>query len=130
MSLSETPEEFWYKNLAKYSTPAECDQGFPTNVYITSLYKIKCSEIVFFKGHFKNGDSLTITYPRNTMFDGTLMIKNFIGIGIGESELEAELHVTVFPLNYEEPMDDSFLFDLLENSYGWEIKDYGDLSIY
>ena len=51
-------------------------------------------------------------------------------MGVGESEFQAEHNVTVFNLDYNKPMDDDFFLYLLQNSYGWEIKDYGDLSIY
>ena len=127
---AETPEEFWYQNLAKYHSPPEPEQPFPSNVYLQQLVKTKQSEICIFKGHLKNGDTMFLTYPRNGSIDGTLVIKNFIGIGVGESEFEAEHNVTVFNLDYNKPMDDNFFLSLLQNSYGWEIKDYGDLSIY
>lgn len=127
---AETPEEFWYQNLAKYHNPPEPQQSFPSNVYLQQLVKIKQSEVCIFKGHLKNGDSMVLTYPRNASLDGRLMIKNFIGIGVGESEFDAEHNVTVFNLDYTKPMDDDFFLSLLQNSHGWEIKDYGDLSIY
>ena len=127
---AETPEEFWYQNLAKYHTPPDPIAPFPTNVYIRCLAKMKCREICIFKGHFKNGDNLILTYPCNSIIDGHLMIKNFIGMGVGQSEYESENNVVVYPLDYNKPMDDDFFFHFLETSHGWEINDYGDLSGY
>ena len=34
---AETPEEFWYKNLAKYSNPPEPEHPFPSNVILLEL---------------------------------------------------------------------------------------------
>ena len=127
---AETPEEFWYQNIAKYSNPPEPQQIFPSNVVVEQLTKTKKTEICVFEGYLKNGDSIILTYPRNASLDGTLVIKNFIGMGVGESEFQAEHNVTVFNLDYNKPMDDDFFLSLLQNSYGWEIKDYGDLSVY
>ena len=50
---AETPEEFWYQNLAKYHSPPEPEQPFPSNVYLQQLVKTKQSEICIFKGHLK-----------------------------------------------------------------------------
>ena len=41
---AETPEEFWYQNLAKYNKSSEPQQSFPSNVYVTELVKIKNTE--------------------------------------------------------------------------------------
>ena len=128
--MSETPEEFWYQNLAKYYQPPEHDISFPSNVVLTSLVKIKQSEICIFKGYLKNGDHMVLTYPRNGQLDGTIVVRNFIGMGVGNCEYKSETNVVVYNLDYNKPMTDDFFIDLLENSYGWEIKDYGDLSIY
>jgi len=130
MSLSETPEEFWYKNIAKYSNTIDSDSIFPSNVVLSTLVKTRCTDICLFKGHLKNGDNMILTYPRNASIDGSLVIKNFIGVGVGQCEYVSESNVNIYPLDYNKPMDDVFFFDLLEKSYGWEIKDYGDLSIY
>ena len=127
---AQTPEEFWYESLAKYHNPPEPEHSFPSNVILLELLKIKQSEICIFKGHLKNGDTMFLTYPRNASMDGRLIIQNFIGIGVGDREFEAEHNVTVFNLDYNNPMDDDFFLSLLQDSYGWEIKDYGDLSIY
>ena len=127
---AETPEEFWYQNLAKYHNPPDHQECFPTNVVLRELLKIKETEICVFKGHLKNGDNMVLTYPKNATMDGRLMIKNFIGIGVGECEFKSEHNVVVFNLDYNRPMDDDFFLSLLQDSYGWEIKDYGDLSMY
>lgn len=130
MSFAETPEEFWYKNLAKYSNPPEPEHPFPSNVILLELVKVKQTEISIFKGHLKNKDNLVLTYPNNASLDGRLIVKNFIGLGVGESEFQAEHNVTVYNLDHNKPMNDDFFLSLLQDSYGWEIKDYGDLSIY
>ena len=127
---AETPEEFWYQNLAKYNKSSEPQQSFPSNVYVTELVKIKKTDICVFKGHLKNKDYLILTYPRNGSIDGTLVVKNFIGMGVGEREFDAEHNVGIYNLDYNKPMTDEFFLSLLQDSYGWEIKDYGDLSIY
>ena len=72
-----------------------------------------------------NGDFLIITHPT---FNHA--VKNFIGIGINEREYLADTNVQVYELDYDQPMTDEFVFDLLTNSHGWAIKDYGDLSGY
>ena len=59
----------------------------PSNVYVTELVKIKNNDICVFKGHLKNGDSLILTYPRNGSIDGTLVVKNFIGMGLEKENL-------------------------------------------
>tara|TARA_R100001230_G_C5676377_1_gene182128 strand:- start:28 stop:417 length:390 start_codon:yes stop_codon:yes gene_type:complete len=127
---AETPEEFWYQNIAKYSTPPEPKQSFPSNVVVEQLTKTKKSEICIFEGYLKNGDSILLTYPRNASLDGTIVVKNFIGMGVGECDYDAQIHVVVYDLDYNKPMTDEFFLSLLQDSYGWEIKDYGDLSIY
>jgi hypothetical protein len=58
------------------------------------------------------------------------MVKNFIGIGMGDCEMEAESSVQVYELDYNLPMSDEFVQDLLTTSHAWEILDYGDLSVY
>ena len=127
---AETPEEFWYQNIAKYSSPPEPQQIFPSNVVVEQLTKTKKTEICVFEGYLKNGDSIILTYPRNASLDGTLVVKNFIGMGLGECDYHAQTHVVVYDLDYNKPMTDEFFLSLLQDSYGWEIKDYGDLSIY
>ena len=51
-------------------------------------------------------------------------------MGVGEREFDAEHNVGIYNLDYNKPMTDEFFLSLLQDSYGWEIKDYGDLSIY
>jgi hypothetical protein len=58
------------------------------------------------------------------------MVKNFIGIGIGDCEYVADTSVQVYELDYKLPMTDEFVQDLLINSHAWEILEYGDLSGY
>ena len=41
---AETPEEFWYENLAKYRHPPEPQQIFPSNVVVEQLTKTKKTE--------------------------------------------------------------------------------------
>ena len=127
---AETPEEFWYQNLAKYNRSPEPRDAFPSNVVLDILWKTKQTEICVFKGHLKNGDNMVLTYPRNGQIDGALVINNFIGLGVADCEYSAETNVAVYDLDYNKPMDDDFFLDLLQNSYGWEIKEYGDLSVY
>ena len=55
---AETPEDFWYQNLAKYRNPPEPQQIFPSNVVVEQLTKIKKSEICVFEGYLKNGEEL------------------------------------------------------------------------
>ena len=55
----ETPEEFWYNNLAKYQE-RESDIGFPQNLSVPSLTKVVHRDVAVFKGHLKNGDFLMI----------------------------------------------------------------------
>ena len=92
--------------------------------------KTKKTEICVFEGYLKNGDSIILTYPRNASLDGTLVVRNFIGMGLGECDYHAQTHVVVYDLDYNKPMTDEFFLSLLQDSYGWEIKDYSDLSIY
>ena len=121
---AETPEEFWYDNLNKYHN-IEAINAFPQNVTVTSLVKMTKSDVVVLKGHLKNGQNLVITYPAHNN-----MVKNFIGIGIGDCEYQAETSVQVYELDYPLPMTDGFVHDLLIKSHAWEILDYGDLSVY
>lgn len=124
MEHSQTPEEFWYNNLAKYQQ-RDNGQIFPQNLSVPTLMKISNKEVAVFKGHLNNGDFLIITYPTSNH-----MIKNFIGIGISSREYSADTSVQVYELDYNEPMTDEFVFNLLTESHGWDIKDYGDLSGY
>ena len=55
---AETPEEFWYENLAKYRHPPEPQQIFPSNVVVEQLTKTKKTEICVFEGYLKNGEEL------------------------------------------------------------------------
>ena len=121
---SQTPEEFWYNNLAKYQ---QKDNGaaFPQNLSVPSLMKIANREIVIFKGCLNNGSFLIITYPTSNH-----AVKNFIGIGMNEREYLADTNVQVYELDYNLPMTDEFVLSLLTDSHGWDIKDYGDLSGY
>ena len=120
----ETPEEFWYNNLAKYQQ-RESTIGFPQNLSVPSLMKITHREVAVLKGQLNNGDSLIITYPTSNH-----AVKNFIGIGISDREYLAETTVQVYELDYNLPMTDEFVLSLLTDSHGWDIKDYGDLSGY
>ena len=121
---AETPEEFWYENLNKYHS-LEAVNVFPQNVTVTSLVKMTNRDVVVLKGYLKNEQNLVITYPAHNH-----MVKNFIGIGIGDCEYEAETSVQVYELDYNQPMSEEFVFDLLTKSHAWEILDYGDLSVY
>ena len=51
-------------------------------------------------------------------------------MGLGYCDYVAQTHVVVYDLDYNKPMTDEFFLSLLQDSYGWEIKDYSDLSIY
>ena len=121
---AETPEEFWYENLNKYHN-IEAIHAFPQNVTVTSLVKMTSTDVVVLKGHLKNGQNLVITYPAHNN-----MVKNFIGIGIGDCEYAADTSVQVYDLDYKLHMTDEFVQDLLIKSHAWEILDYGDLSVY
>ena len=121
---AETPEEFWYENLNKYHN-IEAINAFPQNVTVTSLVKMTSTGVVVLKGHLKNGQNLVITYPAHNT-----MVKNFLGIGIGDCEYAADTSVQVYDLDYKLPMTDEFVQDLLIKSHAWEILDYGDLSVY
>ena len=121
---AETPEEFWYDNLAKYHNIDPVDV-FPQNVTVILLSKMSNNDVAVFKGYLKNGDSIAITYPCSNQ-----LLKNFVGIGIGDCDYKAENRVQVFDLDYNMPMDDYFLFSLLVDSHAWEIKEYVDLSAY
>ncbi len=122
--MAETPEEFWYENLSKYHS-VEAINAFPQNVVVTQLMKMSNRDVVILKGHLKNGQNLVLTYPSHNK-----MVKNFIGIGMGDCEMEAESSVQVYELDYNLPMSDEFVQDLLTTSHAWEILDYGDLSVY
>ncbi len=121
---AEPSAEFWYENLNKYHN-IEALNAFPQNVTVTSLVKMTKTDVVVLKGHLKNGQNLVITYPAHNN-----MVKNFIGVGIGDCEYEADTSVQVYELDYNLPMTDEFVQDLLINSYAWEILEYGDLSVY
>ena len=122
--LSQTPEEFWYNNLAKYQQ-RDNGAGFPQNLCVVSFMKTSNKEIAVYKGSLKNGDTIVVTNPTSNH-----VVNNFIGIGINEREILAELNVQVYELDYNQPMTDDFVFNLLTESHGWDIKDYGDLSGY
>jgi len=49
---------------------------------------------------------------------------------MNEREYLADTNVQVYELDYSECMTDEFVFSLLTDSHGWDIKDYGDLSGY
>ena len=121
---SEDPESFWYDNLKKYQQ-READRNFPTELVVVSLVKLSCREVAIFKGYLENGDCLIITYPTSNH-----AVQNFIGIGIHEREFLADTNVAVYELDYDQPMTDEYVLNLLTNSHGWDIKDYGDLSGY
>ena len=125
--LSETPEEFWYNNLKKYKE-REVDESFPQNLTVKSLLKIRKTEVAVLKGYLKtesDSDMLLIVYPT-----ANTSIKNFIGIGISDREYDLDSNIQIYPIDNTETMTDDFVFDLLVNSHGWLIKDYGDLSSY
>jgi len=122
--MAETPDEFWYENLSKYHS-VEAIHAFPQNVVVTQLTKMSNRDVIILKGHLKNGQNLVLTYPSHNK-----MVKNFIGIGMGDCEMEAESSVQVYELDYNLPMSDEFVQDLLTTSHAWEILDYGDLSVY
>jgi hypothetical protein len=121
---AETPEEFWYENLSKYHS-SEAINAFPQNLIVTSLVKMSQKDVVVLKGHLKNDQDLILTYPSHNH-----MVKNFIGIGIGDCEYQAETSVQVYELDYNQPMTEEIVLDLLTTSHAWEIKEYWDLSIY
>ena len=121
---SETPEDFWYNNLRKYQQ-TEADNNFPQNLTVTSLVKVSNKEIAILRGELKRCDLLLITYPTSNH-----AVKNFIGIGIADCEYLLDKNVQVYELDYNEPITDDFIFNLLVKSHGWVIKDYGDLSGY
>ena len=121
---SEDSGDFWDTNLKKYQQK-EANRSFPENLIVVSLMKISHKAIVIYKGHLENDDFLIITYPSSNH-----VVKNFIGIGINEREYLADTTVQNYQLDYNKPMTDDFVFDLLTNSHGWCIKDYGDLSGY
>ena len=122
--LSEDSGDFWANNLKKYQQ-READGNFPQNLIVTSLMKLSHRDVAVFKGHLENGDFLIITHPT---FNHA--VQNFIGIGINEREYLADTNVQVYELDYDQPMTDDFVFNLLTNSHGWAIKDYADLSGY
>ena len=121
---AETPEEFWYENLDKYRT-IEAVNAFPQNLIVKCLSKMSARDVIVFKGYLNNQDTLIITYPAHNS-----MVKNFIGIGIGDCDYKADSSVQVYELDYNLPLTDDFVFDLLTNSHAWEINDYCDLSGY
>ena len=121
---AETPEEFWYENLSKYHS-SEAINAFPQNLIVTSLVKMSQKDVVVLKGYLKNDQDLILTYPAHNH-----MVRNFIGVGIGDCEYTAETSVQVYELDYTLPMTEEFVLDLLTNSHAWEIKEYWDLSIY
>jgi len=121
---SENPEDFWDNSIKKYQQRA-AEKSFPQNLIVTSLMKLAHRDVVLYKGHLENGDFLIITYPTSNH-----AVKNFIGIGINEREYLADTTVQTYQLDYNQPMTDDFVFDLLTKSHGWEIRDYGDLSGY
>ena len=121
---AETPEEFWYENIAKYQSIEPVDV-FPQNLIVTYLSKMSNRDVAVFKGHLKNGDSLVITYPTINR-----VIRNFIGVGIGDCDYKADSSVQIYDLDYPKPMTDDFMFSLLTESHAWEILEYGDLSAY
>jgi len=120
----DTPEQFWYYNLKKYRHEGPAI-GFPENITVASLMKMSHQHIVLYKGHLDNGDSLVITYPALNN-----AVKNFIGIGIADCDYRADTNVQVYELDYNQPMTDDFVLNLLTQSHGWDIKEYGDLSGY
>lgn len=120
----ETPEEFWFRNLEKYRH-RETAIDFPQNITVACCTKLSHQHIVLYKGYLDNGDSLILTYPA---FNNS--VKNFIGIGIADCDYGADTNVQVYELDYDQPMTDDFVFNLLTQSHGWDIKEYGDLSGY
>jgi hypothetical protein len=121
---AETPEEFWYENLSKYQSNEAVDV-FPQNLIVTYLSKMSNRDVAVFKGYLKNGDSLVITYPTINR-----VIRNFIGVGIGDCDYKADSSVQIYDLDYPKHMTDDFMFSLLTESHAWEIQEYGDLSSY
>ena len=121
---AETPEEFWYENLSKYRD-IETVNPFPQNIVVTSLVRMSQKDVVILKGHLKCGQSLVLTYP---VHNG--MVRNFIGVGIGYCDYKADTSVEVYELDYNLPMTDEFVIDLLTKSHAWEIHEYWDLSGY
>ena len=121
---AETPEEFWYENLNKYRD-IETVNPFPQNIIVTSLVKMSQNDVVVLKGHLKDDQSLVLTYP---VYNGR--VRNFIGVGIGYCDYKADTSVEVYELDYNLPMTDDFVIDLLTKSHAWEIHEYWDLSEY
>lgn len=124
---AETPEEFWHENIKKYQKVEDNKPifNFPAKLTITQLIKLANNDVAVFRGSLKNGDLILLSYPTNNK-----TVKNFIGVSIADREYLLDQNTQVFPLDYTDNMNDDILFDLLVNSYGWCIKDYGDLSVY
>ena len=120
----DTPEEFWYHNLRKYRHQ-EVAIGFPQKLIVESLMKISHKDIVVYRGHLDTGELLIVTFPSSNR-----AVKNFIAVGTADCEYLVDANVEVYELDYNKPMTDEFVFDLLVKSHGWTIKDYGDLSGY
>ena len=125
LDSGDTPEEFWHNNLAKYHNTSKDIRGFPQDLIVTCLMKMSHRDIAIYKGHLENDDFLIITYPTSNH-----AVRNFIGIGINEREYLADTNVQVYELDYNQPMTDDFVFNLLTKSHKWTIQDFGDLSGY
>ena len=63
---SQTPEEFWYNNLAKYQQRDD-SVAFPQNLSVPCLMKVSNKDVAIYKGQLKNGDTLVITYPTSNL---------------------------------------------------------------
>ena len=106
----DTPEEFWFNTLKKYQPKADTI-GFPQNLCVVSFMKISNNDIAVYRGYLKNGDTIVVTHPTSNH-----AVNNFIGIGINEREYSADTNVQVYELDYDQPMTDDFVFDLLTKS--------------
>ena len=121
---AETPEEFWLENIKQYKKEPSVIT-FPEKLIVTQLFKMANKDVAVFKGCLKNNNIILISYPTCNK-----LVKNFIAVGIAESEYRLDDNTEIYPLDFPNQMNDDFLFSLLVESYGWCIKDYGDLSQY
>tara|TARA_S200002703_G_C3650168_1_gene199575 strand:- start:28 stop:363 length:336 start_codon:yes stop_codon:yes gene_type:complete len=89
------------------------------NLHVTKLTKFKSGDYNQYLGYCNDDNIVNVSYYSNNY-------NNFIGIGIGETEYEAE-NMQEIPVDVTDELDDDIILDILKSYYKWKIDDFFDI---
>lgn len=90
------------------------------DLHITELTKFKSGDYNQYFGYCCDDKNMvSVCYYENQH-------GKFIGLGVGETEYEAE-DMTTIGLNTDSKLDDSFILQILKNHYKWKIDNFFNL---